>query len=56
MDRKTAVERAAAEVLAHGGPDALTDPHQVCDAIGVALDAGATHEDIVDEMHRQRNA
>jgi hypothetical protein len=56
MDRQTAIEIAAREVIAHGGPQQLTDPHQVVDAIGAALDAGATHEDIADEMRRQRDA
>ncbi|MFE4691246.1 hypothetical protein ACFRH6_14450 [Streptomyces sp. NPDC056749] len=54
MDRQTAVEAAAREVLAHGGPDALTDPHAALDAMGRALDAGAMHEDIAAEMRRQR--
>jgi len=54
--RQTAIENAAREVIAHGGPAALTDPHQTLNAMGAALDAGATHQDIADEMKRQRNA
>ncbi|MFJ3705045.1 MULTISPECIES: hypothetical protein [unclassified Streptomyces] len=54
MNRQQAVQEAAREVLAHGGPDALTDPHAALTAMGRALDAGATHEDIAAEMHRQR--
>jgi hypothetical protein len=54
MNRQQAVEEAAREVLAHGGPDCLTDPKQVMRAIGRALDAGATNEDIKAEMRRQR--
>ena len=54
--RQQAVENAAREVLAHGGPAALTDPQIAVNAMGAALDAGATHQDIADEMKRQRNA
>ncbi|MFF6903429.1 hypothetical protein [Streptomyces hydrogenans] len=54
--RQQAVENAAREVIAHGGPAALTDPHQVLDAMRAASDLGATEKDITDEMKRQRNA
>lgn len=56
MDKQKAIEEAAREVLAHGGPDCLTDPRQVADAMGRALDAGATQDDIAAEMRRQRGA
>ncbi len=56
MDRQQAVEEAAREVLAHGGPDCLTDPKQVMRAMGRACDLGATEEDIRAEMQRQRGA
>jgi hypothetical protein len=56
MDKQQAVQEAAREVLAHGGPDCLTDPHIPLNAMGAALDAGATHEDIATEMRRQRGA
>jgi hypothetical protein len=56
MDKQTAVEEAAREVLAHGGPDCLTDPRQVTDSMGRALDAGATLDDVAAEMRRQRGA
>ncbi|MGW5130372.1 hypothetical protein [Streptomyces sp. NPDC004135] len=56
MDRQTAIEEAAREVLAHGGPDCLTDPHVPLVAMSRALDAGATHDDIAAEMDRQRGA
>lgn len=52
--RQEAVENAAREVIAHGGPAALTDPHLAVNAMGAALDLGATHEDIAAEMRRQR--
>ena len=54
--RQQAVENAAREVIAYSGPSAITDAHQVVDAMGAALDAGATHQDIADEMRRQRTA
>ena len=54
--RQTAIENAAREVIAHGGPAALTDPHQVLDAMRAATNQGATERDITDEMKRQRNA
>ncbi|MFF9285414.1 hypothetical protein [Streptomyces griseosporeus] len=56
MDKQTAIQEAAREVIAHGGPDCLTDPHATVEAIGRALDAGATHADIAAEMRRQRGA
>ena len=56
MDRQHAIEEAAREVLAHGGPACLTDPHTTLDAMGRALDAGASHDDIAAEMRRQRDA
>lgn len=52
--RQEAIENAAREVIAHGGPAALTDPHLAVNAMGTALDLGATHEDIAAEMRRQR--
>ncbi|MEU0627725.1 hypothetical protein [Streptomyces sp. NPDC005989] len=54
MNKQTAIETAAREVLAHGGPDALTDPHIATEAMGRALGLGATHDDIRAEMARQR--
>jgi hypothetical protein len=54
MNRQQAVEVAAREVIAHGGPACLTDPKQVMRAVGRALDAGASNEDIKAEMRRQR--
>jgi hypothetical protein len=56
MSKQTAIEEAAREVLAHGGPDCLTDPHDALSAMVRALDAGATHDDIAAEMRRQRGA
>ena len=53
MDQQ-AVREAAREAIAHGGPDARTDPQQALDAIAAALDSGATHDDIAAEMLRQR--
>jgi uncharacterized protein (DUF433 family) len=54
MEQQTAVEAAARAVIEHGGPDCLTDPHIPVEAMGHALDAGATHDDIAAEMRRQR--
>ncbi|MCX4665058.1 hypothetical protein [Streptomyces uncialis] len=54
--RQQAIENAAREVIAHGGPEALTDPRQVLNSMRTASDLGATHQDITDEMKRQRNA
>ncbi|MFB7359583.1 hypothetical protein [Streptomyces gardneri] len=54
--RQQAIENAAREVIAYGGPAALTDPHLSVNAMGAAIDLGATHQDIADEMQRQRNA
>ena len=54
MDKDTAVKEAARAVLAHGGPECRTDPRGVMDAMGRALDADATHQDIAAEMRRQR--
>ncbi|MFE9018120.1 hypothetical protein ACFYNL_06030 [Streptomyces sp. NPDC007808] len=56
MDQQKAIEEAAREVLAHGGPDCRTDPHIATEAMGRALDAGATHDCIAAEMRRQRGA
>ncbi|MEU9400562.1 hypothetical protein [Streptomyces sp. NPDC048242] len=56
MDRQTAVQDAAREVIAHGGPDCRTDPHLATTAMRHALDLGATHDDIAAEIHRQRDA
>lgn len=54
MNKRDAVERAAREVLAHGGPAALTDPQIPVDAMNAALDLGATHAEIAAEVRRQR--
>ncbi|MFC8491797.1 hypothetical protein ACFUJU_13540 [Streptomyces sp. NPDC057235] len=54
MNKHDAIEHAAHEVLAYGGPAALTDPHLAVNAMGAALDLGATHEDIAAEVRRQR--
>ncbi|MFJ3948997.1 hypothetical protein ACIPXV_02860 [Streptomyces libani] len=56
MDRQQAIENAASEVLAHGGPDCLTDPKRATRAMKRAFDLGATEEDITAEMKRQRGA
>ncbi|MBD9721949.1 hypothetical protein PV755_09420 [Streptomyces caniscabiei] len=56
MDKQQAVQEAARAVIDHGGPDCLTDPHIPLNAMGAALTAGATHDDIAAEMKRQRNA
>ena len=56
MHQQQAVEEAAREVLSHGGPECLTDPHIPLAAMGRALAAGATHDDIAAEMERQRGA
>lgn len=56
MDKKQqAVQEAARAVLDHGGPACLTDPHTPLNAMGAALDAGATHDDIAAEINRQRS-
>jgi hypothetical protein len=54
MDRQQAIQEAAREVLAHGGPNCLADPHTPMDAIKRAFDAGANSDDIAAEMRRQR--
>ncbi|GHH87849.1 hypothetical protein [Streptomyces capitiformicae] len=54
MNQQQAVEEAAREVIAHGGPACLTDPKQVMRAVGRAYDLGATEEDLKAEMRRQR--
>ncbi|MFF6844738.1 hypothetical protein ACFY8X_39110 [Streptomyces tanashiensis] len=54
--RQQAIENAAREVIAHDGPNARTDPHQVLNAMHAARELGATEKDITDEMKRQRNA
>jgi hypothetical protein len=56
MDQQQAVQEAARAVIEHGGPDCLTDPHIPLEAMGRALDAGATHDDIAAEMRRQRQS
>jgi hypothetical protein len=56
MTKEQAVQAAAAAVLDHGGPLALTDPKIGLQLMGEALDLGATHRDITDEMKRQRGA
>lgn len=56
MDKQQLVAEAAREVIAHGGPDCLTDPRISVEAMGRALEAGATHDDIAAEMRRQRGA
>jgi hypothetical protein len=54
MTKTEAIANAAREILAHGGPDCLTDPHIGVAAMSQALDLGATHDDIAAEMRRQR--
>ena len=54
MDKQQAVQDAASAVLDHGGPECRTDPHLPLQAMGRALDAGATTEDIRIEISRQR--
>lgn len=56
MDRQQAIEAAARAVIEHGGPECLTDPRTVRDAMNAAFDLGATHDDITAEMKRQRGA
>ncbi|MFD7413512.1 hypothetical protein [Kitasatospora purpeofusca] len=56
MTKNEAVERAAREILAHGGPDCLSDPHIGLRAMDDALSLGATEDDIKAEMRRQREA
>ncbi|MFE6021629.1 hypothetical protein ACFQ6O_34515 [Streptomyces sp. NPDC056441] len=52
MNKQTVIETAAREVIAHGGPAALTDPHIATEAMRRALALGATHDDIRAEMAR----
>ena len=56
MDQQQAVAEAARAAIEHGGPECRTDPHIPLEAMGRALDAGATHDDIAAEMQRQRGA
>lgn len=56
MTRQEATQLAAREVLAHGGPDCLTDPRQVRRAMKQAHDLGVTHDELIAEMKRQRGA
>ncbi|MFE3578729.1 hypothetical protein [Streptomyces vinaceus] len=56
MNQQQAIEAAARAVIEHGGADCLTDPQIPCDAMGLALELGATHEDIAAAMKRQRAA
>ena len=55
MDKTTAVQHAARELLAHGGPAHHTNPHIAMNAMRATLDAGATSDDIAAEMRRQRD-
>ncbi|MFC8862668.1 hypothetical protein [[Kitasatospora] papulosa] len=55
MNLQQAVEDAARATIAHGGPEARTDPDEVLAAIETALNSGATHDDIAAEMLRQRS-
>ena len=45
MDKTTAIQNAARELLAHGGPAHHTNPHTALDAMRAALEAGATRDD-----------
>ncbi|MFB7908132.1 hypothetical protein ACFC1T_17005 [Kitasatospora sp. NPDC056076] len=54
MTKEQAIAEAAREVLAHGGPDCLTDPHIGLRAMSRALELGATEDNIKAEMRRQR--
>ncbi|BFP50153.1 hypothetical protein KCMC57_65210 (plasmid) [Kitasatospora sp. CMC57] len=56
MTKDEAIREAAAATLAHGGPLTLTDPHISLNLVGEAIELGATHKDIENEMKRQRNA
>ncbi|MFE2407102.1 hypothetical protein ACFXDE_02025 [Kitasatospora sp. NPDC059408] len=56
MTKEEAVSEAAREILAHGGPYCLTDPHIGLRAMGDAIALGATEDDIKAEMGRQREA
>ncbi|GAA3121885.1 hypothetical protein [Streptomyces echinatus] len=53
-DKQKAVEEAARECLAHGGPDCLTNPRIPMEAIKRAFAAGANSDEIAAEMRRQR--
>ncbi|MFG3228131.1 hypothetical protein ACGF07_25565 [Kitasatospora sp. NPDC048194] len=55
MTKTEAIAKAAREVLAHGGPACLTDPHIALRAMAAALALGATEDDIKAEMRRQRD-
>ncbi|MFB7597238.1 hypothetical protein [Streptomyces sp. NPDC056160] len=52
--KQAAIEEAARELLAHGGPDCRTDPHVPLEAMKRAQEAGATADEIATEMRRQR--
>lgn len=52
MDKQKAIEEAARECLKRPAFELRNDAHIACDA----LDLGATHSDIEDEMKRQRGA
>lgn len=52
--QQKAVHEAAEAVLDHSGPDAHTDPNIAVDAMGRAIDTGATHRDIAAEIGRIR--
>jgi hypothetical protein len=54
--RDQLVEAAAKAFIEHGGPECRTDPHIALRLGAQALDLGATHKDITDEMKRQRGA
>ncbi|GAA2838469.1 hypothetical protein RMN57_13150 [Kitasatospora sp. CM 4170] len=54
MNKTEAITEAAREVLAHGGPACLTDPHIALRAMDDAMALGATEDDIKAEMRRQR--
>ncbi|MYR55538.1 hypothetical protein GTY54_04510 [Streptomyces sp. SID625] len=56
MDKQTVIDEAARELLAHGGPACLTDPHVPLAAVERAFEAGATADEIAAEMRRQRTA
>jgi hypothetical protein len=54
MDKQTAIQTAARELLEHGGPSFRTDAETPMKEFRAALDTGATCDEIAAEMRRQR--
>lgn len=55
MNKQEAIREAAEAVVAHGGPDCLTDPRAVLGLMHAAYDAGATPDEIGAEIRRIRD-